>query len=519
MLWIVFLVLVALVLFALVEPFFRAPKRADHLDEQDYLAAQLTDIERDLAAGLISKEEAAIADTEARRRLLAAHRAAEKTAPAPASPMARQLTTMLVAAAPAVAFALYLALGNPAQKQTDEGLSIAARQPASSASARPLAESVATLEARLKDNPDSLDDWVMLAESYANLNRFAEAATAFARARELAPNEAHLHAAEGESIAMAAGGIVNAAAREAFDRALVIDGSEPRARFYLAIGAYQEGRREEALEALIAIEKEAPPDAGWLPVVRSQIETISAELGRPVAAAQTNTDALEAEIAAGDAPYERWIELINAYAQAGDMDKANDAVARAKARYAGAPFVLQAIAKAEASLSSAETAPRGPTADQMQAAQDMTPAERAMMIEGMVSGLAARLEEAPDDLEGWTMLARSYGVMGEFQKSADAFARASALAPDDINLRLGRAEALLNGLNAAGEPIGGEAEAAVADIAARAPDHPFALYFQGLAASQRGDKAAAREFWTQLKQGMPADAPETAQIQQMIDAL
>ena len=65
MLWAVFIVIVALVLVLLIEPLFRAQKVAGHLDEEDYLAAQISDIERDRAAGLISAEEAESASAEA----------------------------------------------------------------------------------------------------------------------------------------------------------------------------------------------------------------------------------------------------------------------------------------------------------------------------------------------------------------------------------------------------------------------------------------------------------------------
>ncbi len=522
MLWAVFLLIAVIALYLLVEPFFRAPKNADHLDEEDYLAAQAAEIERDRAAGLISDAEAEAASAEAKRRLLAAHRAAEKSRPVKTGPMARQICVLLVAAAPAAAFALYVALGNPAQKETDEGMRIAARSqsPNGGGDARSLEQTVATLEERLEENPDNADDWVMLANSYANMNRFAEAADAYGKAIDLAPNESYLHAAEGETIAMAAGGVINADARAAFARALELDRQEPRARFYLAIAAYQEGRPEEALEALKALEREAPQGAGWLATVRSQIEMISAELGRPVATAvQKSPQELEAEIAAGDAPYESWIALIDAYARAGETDKAKDATARAKERYGSAPFVMQEIARAEARIESGGQGVRGPTQEQVDAMSRMSPEDREAMIEGMVAGLAARLENEPQDLEGWTMLARSYGVLGEHEKSADAFARAINLEPEDLSLRLGRAEALLNGLNAEGQPIDAEAEAAIEEIAVRAPDHPFALYFQGLAASQRGDTEEAREYWTQLKEGMPEGAAETAQIQQMIDSL
>jgi len=149
----------------------------------------------------------------------------------------------------------------------------------------------------------------------------------------------------------------------------------------------------------------------------------------------------------------------------------------------------------------------------------MSDTDRQQMIEGMVAGLAARLAENPDDLEGWTMLARSYSVLGQYDKSASAFEEAIELSPDDIELRLGRAEALLNKLDAAGEPLDETARAAVGDVARLEPKHPFALYFQGLAASQDGDNDTARRYWTELLEAMPADAPETAQVKAMIDAL
>ncbi|GJL91851.1 c-type cytochrome biogenesis protein CcmI [Hyphococcus sp.] len=524
MIWVLIILLAIVVLFMLVEPFFRVQKIADSLDEEDYLASQIADIAYDHEAGLINAEDAAAADLEARRRLLAAHRAANKPAPARTGAAARQLSAMLVAVAPVAAVALYLLLGNSAGKETAEAQQIAAAMQSQSAmQAASLSESIAALEARLEKDPSVLDDWVLLAESYANADRFSDAARAFARARALAPGEAYLHAAEGESIAMVAGGIVTPDARFAFGQALAIDPTEPRARFYLALGAYQDGRREDALASLKQLERDAPPGVGWLPIVRSQIELISGELGQPVtgsAESVSKAATLEAEIAAGDAPYQSWIALIDAYNADVAPDKARETVARAKERYAGAPFVLQEIAKAEARLGETNApAQRGPTGEQIQAAQSMSEADRKQMIEGMVAGLAARLEDEPNDLEGWTMLARSYGVLNQYAKSAAAYTRASDLAPDNLDLRIGRAEALLNALNADGKPIDDQAEKAITDIAVLDPEHPFALYFQGLAASQRGETTKAREFWTKLVEIMPPDSTEAAGIQSLIDEL
>ena len=57
----------------------------------------------------------------------------------------------------------------------------------------------------------------------------------------------------------------------------------------------------------------------------------------------------------------------------------------------------------------------------------MTEADRAAMIEGMVAGLAARLEENPDDPDGWAMLIRSYRTLGDEKQAAEAEARVKVL--------------------------------------------------------------------------------------------
>ena len=57
------------------------------------------------------------------------------------------------------------------------------------------------------------------------------------------------------------------------------------------------------------------------------------------------------------------------------------------------------------------------------------------MILAMVGKLAARLENEPDDVEGWTRLGRSYMVLNQPDKAREAYAHALKLKPDDATLK------------------------------------------------------------------------------------
>jgi cytochrome c-type biogenesis protein CcmH len=87
---------------------------------------------------------------------------------------------------------------------------------------------------------------------------------------------------------------------------------------------------------------------------------------------------------------------------------------------------------------------RGPSADDVAAAEAMTPDERTAMIEAMVASLAERLEAEPNDVDGWLRLIRSYVVLGRAQDAADA-ARA-ALSGVRADADRARVEALIANL-------------------------------------------------------------------------
>jgi cytochrome c-type biogenesis protein CcmH len=57
------------------------------------------------------------------------------------------------------------------------------------------------------------------------------------------------------------------------------------------------------------------------------------------------------------------------------------------------------------------------------------------MIQGMVARLAQRMEQNPQDVDGWLRLGRAYAVLGAKDKSLEAFRRASAADPSRADAR------------------------------------------------------------------------------------
>src|SRR5690606_24874944 len=83
----------------------------------------------------------------------------------------------------------------------------------------------------------------------------------------------------------------------------------------------------------------------------------------------------------------------------------------------------------------AESGNRGPTAAEIEAAEKLSPSDRAAMIQQMVEGLAQRLEADGKDLAGWQRLLRAYTVLGEKDKANEALTKArKAFAGDDASL-------------------------------------------------------------------------------------
>jgi cytochrome c-type biogenesis protein CcmH len=84
-------------------------------------------------------------------------------------------------------------------------------------------------------------------------------------------------------------------------------------------------------------------------------------------------------------------------------------------------------------------------------APEPTPADGKLLadVDTMIERLAARLETAPEDIEGWQMLGRSYFHTARYEQAATAFARAIELDPSSAELKRSYEEAKSKGSNSA----------------------------------------------------------------------
>ena len=129
-------------------------------------------------------------------------------------------------------------------------------------------------------------------------------------------------------------------------------------------------------------------------------------------------------------------------------------------------------------------------------------------IEEMIASLAARLENQPDDINGWKMLGRSHMTLGDYAAAADAFRKAVELtASEDAQALVSLGEAILARDNSR---IEGETSGLFETALTLEPNNATALFYGGIGALNRGDQALAADRWEILLGLNPP--PEIQQI-------
>lgn len=121
--------------------------------------------------------------------------------------------------------------------------------------------------------------------------------------------------------------------------------------------------------------------------------------------------------------------LLLAMEQEGRFDEALAGWRSLKASVSGQTVWVDRIGERVTSLENrlAARSQTSPTRNRVSEAAELPKADRQAMIEGMVAGLAQKLEDEPDDIEGWLRLLRSYHVLGRREALDNTWKRSTSV--------------------------------------------------------------------------------------------
>ncbi|WP_158047689.1 c-type cytochrome biogenesis protein CcmI [Skermanella pratensis] len=467
--WIVAALMTAAVTALVLTPLLRARQssagRAPY--DMEVYRDQLAELDHDLSRGVIDERQAQAARAEIGRRMLAVadedegERKAASSAAAPGRG-GRWVALALCALIPLGALAVYVPTGHPNLPAQP----FASREaPPNGGTPGEVMQAIAKLEQHLKEEPGDLQGWLLIAQTYTRMGRFEDSAEAYRNAVGVSQGkDTGILSSYAEAMTAANQGMVPEEAVRTFDAVLQADPRDARARYYLALARAQAGDLRGALDRWVALAAESPADAPWLATVRQRISDTASQLG---------VDA--------------------------------------------ATVIPQPLPPSQAQAAPTPGAP-GPTREQMAGAADMTPEQRDTMIRSMVDGLASRLNDNPDDADGWLRLGRAYRVLGERDKATEALASGVKAAPGRVDLLTAYADALIaSGGDQDAPPA--PAVAVLRDVLKIQPDNPQALYFVGLDAARAANTAEASQLWGRLLTQLPPGSPEHAEVQSLLERL
>lgn len=136
-------------------------------------------------------------------------------------------------------------------------------------------------------------------------------------------------------------------------------------------------------------------------------------------------------------------------------------------------------------------------------AQNAAGTPTASEVDAMIGKLAKRLEQNPNDADGWRMLGWSYFNTQRYEESAAAYGKAMAIDPANLDYKAGHAEALVQNAQGMVTP---RAQDLFAEVLKADPKELRARFYMALAREQAGDFSSALDGWLSLLADAPSDA-------------
>jgi len=234
---------------------------------------QQAELEADLRNGVLSPAQFELAKHELERRLLQDVSPATPSANVSSARWPGLIATLMV---PLLATGLYLAIGN------SKALDPAALTPPVNDSITQLQQvqsMLPKLEQRLQAQPNDPIGWDMLGKSYMALERYPEAAKAYAKLAELQPDEAQVFADYADAQAMAQGQTLVGKPAELIAQALKLDPANGKALYLAGFAAQESGKPNVAMAHWGALLAQLPPDSEGAVTLRQNLADLKLQLG------------------------------------------------------------------------------------------------------------------------------------------------------------------------------------------------------------------------------------------------
>lgn len=239
MFWIICALFMAVALAFVVVPLWRSTAKSNDVVRDaanlEILRDQMAEMDADLANGLLTPELYEQGKRELQARLLDEVKEPQAAAALPRNP--HKILAMVIAVLlPVAVLGIYFKLGNlnaflPQDKHASaEGFGMVLSDSA-----------LKELEDKLAKNQNDPEGWLLLARSYVNMERYADAVKAFDKLTQLVPNEAQLWADYADALAMVHEQSLVGGPTKLLDKALQLDPNNPKALALAGSAAMERG--------------------------------------------------------------------------------------------------------------------------------------------------------------------------------------------------------------------------------------------------------------------------------------
>jgi cytochrome c-type biogenesis protein CcmH len=239
---------------------------------------QLAELESDLRSDVLSKEQYDQSKRELQQRMVQDVPEGDSLASMVIAGSHRgniATITVMMLAIPLMAVSLYLWIGNTKgltpQPIPEQQSPMSGSGPESESGHQNFSSVLDSLIARLREQPDDVEGWIMLGRTYAIMQRFNEAKIAYERVVALSPESPELLVDYADIVAMTNGGSLQGEPMELVNKALSLSPKNPKALALAGTAAFEQKNFKQAASYWEKLLVQIPPESKLAQSVKESI--------------------------------------------------------------------------------------------------------------------------------------------------------------------------------------------------------------------------------------------------------